>query len=201
MDLINILLIALSVFFALNMGGSGMAPSFSVAIGANIIKRRYAVILFTVFVCFGSLVFGKFVVKTLGSDLVPAENLDPLTVLIVIFSASSSLFLANILKIPQSTSWVTVFAISAVGIYHSSLKTGTLLYKLLPAWILLPLFSFLLTLGILKAFYPLRAWNFRFYEYLSKHEFKMKIFVIAGSCYVAFAIGSNNVANIVRPLS
>lgn len=201
MDPIHIMLIACSFFFALNMGGSGMAPAFSVALGANIIKRHKAVALYIVFVAAGALIFGKYVAKTLGSGLIPAEIFNEKLTLIVIFSAASALFIANLLKIPESTSWVIVFAISAAGVYYSNLNRGTILYRILPAWILLPITSFLLSFLLARIFYPLRGSNFKLFEYFSKHEWKMKAFVLSGSCYVAMAIGANNVANVVGPLS
>jgi phosphate/sulfate permease len=201
MTFINAALAAVSVFLALNMGGSGLAPSFSSALGARLVERRATILLFSVFVTLGALLFGGYVTHTLGRGLVPAQSFNPRVALIVISSAAASLFIANMLRIPQSTSWVTVFSISSIGLLHGNLNYSTILHKLLPAWILLPALCFVTTLVLLRIFYPLRKWNFGYYEQLSKHEWKMKVLVLSGSCYVALAIGSNNVANVVGPLS
>jgi sulfate permease len=197
----EIVLLLASIFFALNMGGSGMAPAFSTALGARLVSTRTAVALFGVCVLTGALTLGGFVAKTLGSGLVPAETFDVNVALAVILSAAFALLLANLLKIPQSTSWVTVFAIATVGVFHDNLKADTILYHLLPAWIGLPLASFVLTTALARFFYPIRAGNVRSLERLAKHERLLKGLVLAGSCYVALAIGSNNVANVVGPLA
>lgn len=201
MDLVHILLLTASLFFAINMGGSGLAPSFAGVLGAKLVRRRAAVCLFSVFVLVGALGFGGFVAKTLGKDLVPTETLNEKVVLCVLLSASGSLFLANLLKIPQSTSWVTVFAIVTVGIHFSNLQPDTILYRLLPAWVGLPVASFLLTVVVTRFLYPLRGANLRAHELIVKHGRILNVLALCASCYVAFAIGSNNVANVVGPLS
>jgi phosphate/sulfate permease len=65
----------------------------------------------------------------------------------------------------------------------------------------LPLLSFGLTAAAMRLFYPLRGWNYRLYEHLLKHEWKLRALVVASSCYVALANGANNVANVVGPLA
>lgn len=201
MDLAQLLLLALCSFFALNMGGSGIVPSFSAALGAKLVRWRTAFVLFFVFAVLGAVLFGSAVVKTLGSALIPAKTFNVAIALCVIVAATTCMFIANMLKIPESTSWVTVASISTVGLYFGNLKLETLLYRLLPAWVLLPLLGFGLTMLILRQFYPLGARNFRFYEKLLKHESKMRRFVLVSSCCVAVAIGSNNVANVVGPVA
>ena len=194
-------LLLVSIFFALNIGGSGMAPSFSVAMGAKVVPRRSAFVLFIVFLTAGALLLGKFVAKTLGSSLVSPEKFTPPAALCVIGAAAGALLVANLFKIPQSTSWVTVFAISVVGLRAGDLNVDTILYRLLPAWLGLPLASFVITLVATRTIFPLRLSNMRGIERLIRHERGLKALVLAGSCYVAMAIGANNVANVVGPLA
>lgn len=200
MNVVELLLLGFSLFFALNIGGSGLAPSFSAALGARLISRAAAVALFIVFVTLGALLLGSFVAKTLGSGLV-GEALNPMTALCVIAAASGALFLANLMRIPQSTSWVTVFAIATVGLRAGTLNADTVLYKLLPAWVGLPILSFVLTTLCVRLFYPPRSTNFRAVERLTRRTGALRAVVLVSSCYVATAIGSNNVANIVGPLA
>jgi phosphate/sulfate permease len=193
-------LLALSVFFALNMGGSTMAPAFGVALGARLLGRRTAIVLFCVFLIAGSLALGRLTATTLSRDIVPPGTLDERTTLIAVGAAAAALFLANALSIPQSTVWVTVFALTAVGLERGNLIEKTLLLRFFPVWIALPLASFVATTALTRVFYPLRGWNYRLYEHLQKHTWKLRALVIASSCYVAFAAGGNNVANVVGPL-
>ena len=69
---------------------------------------------------------GKNVAVTLGKNLLPAGLISFDAALIILASAAISLFLANILKIPQSTSQVTVGAAVGAGLYFKQLNTDTL---------------------------------------------------------------------------
>jgi phosphate/sulfate permease len=195
-----ILLIILVVFFAMNMGGSGVAPSFAAIYGGRLIKKRKILILFSIFVVLGAIVLGRNVSLTLGKSLLPKEFLGFNTALIIILSASLSLFLANILKIPQSTSQVTVGAITGAGLYFRHFYFKILFFKIIPMWILLPSAAYILTFLLYRVIYPPKGSNLHIYEKLFAHERKLKITAVVVSCYVAFAIGSNNVANAVGPL-
>jgi len=194
------LLILLVVFFAMNMGASGIAPSFAAVYGGRLIGKRKAFFLFTLFVVIGALALGSNVSLTLGKSLLPPGYLNFNSVLIIIFSATLSLFLANILKIPQSTSQVTVGAMTGAGLYFKHLYVKTLLVKIIPMWIILPLLSYILTFLLYRVIYPPKHDNLHIYEKLFLHEKRVRVTAILVSCYVAFAIGSNNVANAVGPL-
>lgn len=196
-----IFLIGLVVFFAVNMGASGIAPSFAAVYGAKLIRKNKAVILFSIFVVLGAIVLGRNVSLTLGKSLLPQEFLSFNTALIIIFSASLSLFLANILKIPQSTSQVTVGAITGAGLYFQHFYFKTLIFKIIPMWFVLPALAYSLTFLLYRIIYPARPGNLHILEKLFVHDQKLKITGILVSCYVAFAIGANNVANAVGPLS
>lgn len=193
-------LIALVILFALNMGGGNFAASFAAAHGGKIITKKRAQILFAIFVFLGAILVGRPVAQTLGSRIIPPDLLKLDTVLIIILSATSSLFIANRLRVPQSTSLVTVGAILGVGLYFRDVYSGTFLY-LIPFWILLPLLGYVLTYLLGKLVYPPRKTNFWIHEKLVNHRNRLKTFVIIASCYNAFSVGANNVANAVGPLA
>jgi len=197
-----IFLLAVVVFFALNMGASGIAPSFAAAYGGKLIRKKNSLLLFGLFVIIGSIVLGRNVSITLGKSLLPKELLNPQTALIILISASVSLFLANILKIPQSTSQVTVTAITGIGLSlgFKQFNWDKLWLEIIPMWIVLPLLSYILTFTLYKIIYPPRRANFHLYEKIFTHGKKIKFTSLLVSCYVAFSIGTNNVANAVGPL-
>lgn len=182
------------------MGGSNFAASFAAAHGGRLISKRKAQILFGLFVILGALVLGGPVTQTLSTKLIPSESLSLEVVLIILFSATLSVFLANLLHVPQSTSLVTVAAIFGVGLYFKDVYFKTFLY-LLPFWILLPLAGYFLTYFLGKIVYPPRKHNLWIYQGLLNHGGRLKIFVIVASCYNAFSVGANNVANAVAPLA
>ena len=131
-----------AMFLALNMGGSGTAPSFATAYGSGIIRRSLIPGLFGLFVILGALLAGKNTAITLGTKILPAASLDYAVTSIILFSVALSLLFANLLGIPQSTAQSTVLAIIAPAIYLDQINTYTIFYEIIPTWIMLPLVAF-----------------------------------------------------------
>jgi len=193
------LILILAVFFAMNMGGASFAASFAASYGGKMVSKSKAGLLFLIFVVFGAIVFGKNVSITLGQNIIPADLMSPKAIVIIFFSAGLSMFISNMMKIPQSTSLVTVASIAGVGAYFNLVNLKTI-YFLLPFWIVLPILSFIITYRVAGYIYPPRNENFWFYERFINHQGKLKKFVLFASCYNAFSVGTNNVANVVGPL-
>jgi len=197
--MILIILIIISIFWAMNMGASGLAVSFSPSVGSNLIKRERAVIIFTISVLIGSLLVGGRVAKTLSSKIVSPEFINQDVVLIILTSCCISLFLANFLKIPQSTSIITIGSFAGAGLYFKSLNLSLILYLIL-VWIGVSILSYLITYFIAFKIYPPRPKNLKLYEKFFYHRSKLAKWTIFADCYSAFGIGTNNVANVVGPL-
>ena len=191
----------LGMFLALNMGGSGTGPSFSAAYGANVIRKTLIPGLLGLMVFLGATLAGQNTAQTLGSGIINPALINSVLLSIVFFSVAVSLLIANISGIPQSTSQSTVFALVAPAIYFGNFNSNKLFYEILPTWFILPLLSFLLSFLIGKYIYkPLRR---RGYTISSKvnDSYLLKGLLVFLSLYVAFSIGSNNVANATGPLT
>ncbi len=194
-----LLLIIVSIFWAMNMGASGLAVSFAPSVGSNIIKKNKAVVLFTIFVLIGALFVGGRVAKTLSSKIIAPEFITQPVVLVILFSSCIALFLANVLKIPQSTSIIIVTSFVGAGIYFRSLNFSLIGYLII-VWVGVSLLSYIFTYFIARKIYPPRQKNLRFYEKFFCHEAKLKKWTLFTDFYSAFGIGTNNVANVVGPL-
>ena len=189
------------MFLAVNMGASGTAPSFAAAYGANIVKRLAIPGIYGLFVLLGAIIAGKRVGITMGQELIPPEMLTPDILTIILFSVGISMMVANYLAVPQSTSQATVFAISGPAIFYSQLNTHKLFYEIIPAWFILPVIGFIITLLIGKLLYKrIKESPLVDYDKISNH-LVLKILVLVSSCYVAFSIGANNVANASGPIA
>lgn len=197
--IVALLLTIISIFWAMNMGASGLAVSFAPSVGSNIIKKNRAVIFFTIFVLIGALLVGGRVAKTLSSKIIAAEFITQPVVLIILFSACTSLFLANILKIPQSTSIIIISSFVGAGLYFKSLNFSLIRY-LICVWIGVSLLSYFVTYFITRKIYPPCQKNLRFYEKFLCHQDKLEKWTLFTDYYSAFGIGTNNVANVVGPL-
>ncbi|MCM8819522.1 MAG: anion permease [Candidatus Omnitrophica bacterium] len=195
----KLFLIIISIFWALNMGASGLAVSFAPSVGSNIIKKNMAVVLFTIFVFIGAFFIGEKVAKTLSSKIISPEFVTQPVVLTILFSACISLFLSNILKVPQSTSIIIVGSFIGAGLYFKSLNLSLIRY-LIFIWINISILSYFLTYFIVCKIYPPRQKNLRYYEKFLYHQHKLKKWTLFSNLYSAFGIGTNNVANVVGPL-
>ncbi len=109
--------------------GSGTLPN-----------KRIALLLCAIAIFLGSLGGGE-VVKTIGSGIVPPSILQTELVVIVLAAATISLFAANVLGIPLSTSEVTVGAVVGAGIAYQSVYVGKLLW-IVSFWLITPLAAF-----------------------------------------------------------
>ncbi|MCL4482424.1 MAG: inorganic phosphate transporter [Bacteroidetes bacterium] len=190
-----------AMFLGINMGGSGTAPSFATAFGSGILRRSLIPGLFGIFVLLGALLAGKNTAITLGKGILPAVSLDYSLTTIILFSVAISLLFANLLGVPQSTSQSTVAALVAPAHYVGQLNTHKIFYEIIPTWIILPLVSFGIMYFIAQTVN--RKFDLKYPGYFSsdKQQKLFKWVVIVTSCYVAFSIGSNNVANAAGPIT
>ncbi len=196
-----ILPLIVAIFLSINMGGSGTAPSFSAAYGANLIPKALIPGLFGIMVFVGAIVAGKNVAFTLGRGIIPHEYMSIVLTIIILFSVSLSLLLANLLGVPQSTSQSTVFALSGVALYFDVLQTKKLLFEIIPTWFILPFIAFFFTYLAGKYIYvPLKKRALFEFETL-KNQPMLQALVLISSLYVAFSIGANNVANASGPIA
>lgn len=191
-----VIAILIGLFFAINIGASGAAASMGISYGSGVVKKRMALVLCAIAVFLGAYFGGGEVVKTLGNDIVPSDSFTISITIIVLLSASLSLFLANVLGIPLSTSEVVVGSIVGVGIVYQTLFLQNLLWIML-FWLLTPFIAFLFALA---ASFLLKI---PFMKKVLKTSFVLKILpllVIFMGMFEAFSAGMNNVANAVGPL-
>ena len=193
-------LLAVSVFWAMNMGASGLAVSFSPGIGAGLLRRTSATLLFSVFVLLGAVLLGERVAATLKGKVIPQELITTTTATFILGGAAFSLLLANRVGIPQSTSIIIVFSLVGAGLFFGRVS-WSVLGRLVFLWLLLSTLSYIVTYLLARRLYPPRDDNFALHEKLHRHRERLGAFTILTSCYGAFGIGTNNVANVVGPLA
>lgn len=196
MDVITFIL---AVFFAVNMGASSFAASLSTAVGSRAITRRNAWFLYIILIVLGAVFLGKEVSVTLSKGIIPSDMITERSVVIILFTATLSLFTANLMHIPQSTSLSTIAAICGVGLFHGDVKWEKI-ENLAFWWLLSVAAAFFLIYMFTRYVYPPRRRNFWVYEKVVQNTGRLKWFVIITSGYNVFAQGTNNVANVVGPL-
>lgn len=193
--------VVVGLFLAINMGASGTAPAFAAPYGAGFVQREKIPGLFGTFVLLGAILAGHQVVRTVSGEIIPATAMRTGLVSVVLLSIALSLFFANLLRVPQSTSQSTVLALVGSGVYLGNLESHKLLYWIVPSWIALPLASFAVTYLFGRYFYrPLKKSEVVDFDQVALHPL-WKYITVGCACYAAFSIGSNNVANAAGPLA
>ena len=193
----------IAMFLAITMGGSGTAPAFSAAYGANVIRKSLIPGLFGIMVFLGAIIAGKGTATTMGKDLLAPELMTFTVVSIILFSVAISLLIANLFGIPQSTSQSTVLSVTAVALYFNDLHSDKLFLEIIPTWFILPIISFFLSLFFGKYIYrPMRRRGLTLPR--AQNENLKPVWnglLVIMSLYVAFSIGANNVANAAGPIA
>lgn len=193
----------IAMILAMTMGGSGTAPAFSAAYGANVIRKSLIPGLFGIMVFLGAILAGKGTASTMGKGLLNPELMSFTLVSIILFSIAFSLVIANLAGIPQSTSQATVLAVTAPALYFHDLNTQKLFVEIIPTWFILPVASFFLSFFIGKYVYkPMRRRGLTMPR--AQNENLKPVYntiLVLMSLYVAFAIGANNVANAAGPIA
>ena len=190
-----------AMFLAINMGGSGTGPSFSVPYATNLIRKSLIPGLFGIMVFLGAILAGRGTATTIGRGILDPGLMNLTLVSIILFSVAISLLIANLAGIPQSTSQSTVLAVSAPAVYYHGLNTHMLFLEIIPAWFILPVISFAICFLIGKYIYkPIRKKGWTLSVRLNQSPV-LKTVIIISSLFVAFSIGANNVANAAGPIA
>lgn len=190
--------IAVSVFLAMNMGISGFSVAFAPSFGSNVLKKNMAALLYGLCVISGACLVGPRVVETLVRKI-SCVPLNAVSSVIILASCAITMFLSNYLKVPQSTSFVTVAGFAGSGLFYGQVNWWTV-GKILVFAVVFSAISFALTFIIKRKIYPPRHGNLGFYEKFFIHRDKFRKFIILHDMYAGFSVGTNNVANIVAPL-
>ncbi|MFH1875973.1 MAG: inorganic phosphate transporter [Candidatus Omnitrophota bacterium] len=192
------IVIIIALFLALNMGISGFSVAFAPSFGSNVLSKNKAAVLYGLCVIAGSCLVGPRVAETLVRKI-SYSQLSLFSGGIILASCAATMFLSNLLKVPQSTSFVTVASFVGAGLFHGNVNWHTV-GKIVIFAIIFSLVSFALTIVIKRKIYPPHPGNLRFYENFFIHREKFKKFIIFHDMYAGFSVGTNNVANVAAPL-
>jgi sulfate permease len=192
-----------AMILAVTMGGSGTAPAFSAAYGADVIRKSVIPGLFGIMVFLGAVIAGKGTATTVGTGLLNPELMTFSIVTIILISVAVALLVANLAGVPQSTSQATVLAVTAPALYFNELNSHKLFLEVIPTWFILPVISFFISLFFGKFIYkPMRR---RGLTMPRAQNANLKPvwngMLILMSMFVAFSIGANNVANAAGPIA
>jgi len=205
MDPFIIATLIVGFYMAWNIGANDVANSMGTSVGSKALTLRKAVIIAGIMEFSGATLFGKPVTETIRKGIVdPTLIGNPKILAIGAFSAllASGLWLtmATWAKLPVSTTHSIVggmvgFGIATIGFSGVSWHV---MFKIVASWIISPIVGAVVAYTI---FSLLRKFLLEKVEDLNKVERVFAYFQLLTAAYVAFAHGSNDVANAIGPVA
>ena len=176
------------IFLGWTLGSNDSANIFGTGVAAKIIRYRTAIILISIFVILGSVLEGEKCFATVG-DL---TNLTPESAFLAALAAGITMFIVTYLSLPCSTSQAIIGAVLGIGMV-SGIPDFSKLYKIVTCWILTPVSAAIIGFAL----YHLIGFFFQRY-FVSPQKRSAFIFwgLVFAGCFGAYALGSNNVANV-----
>ena len=176
------------IFLGWTLGSNNAANVFGTAVAAKIVKYRTAIVLTSLFVILGAVAEGEKCFSTVGE----LSSLSPKTAFWASLAAGITMFILTYLALPSSSSQAVIGALLGAGMV-SGTPDFSRLYKIVACWVLTPVGAIILAfflyhfIGFFVARYIINMQTRSFFIFWS---------LIVAGCLGAYAVGSNNVANV-----
>ncbi len=179
------------VFLGWSLGSNDAANIFGTAVASRMVRFWTAAILASIFVLAGSLLQGQAGIETYGA----MSNTTLTTAFVVSLSAAITVFLMTLKNLPVSTSQAAVGSLVMLGVVQNDME-WSVLTKVVACWVGTPIGA---ALAAVLLYYGLGRLLTRLRLTLFAYDRLLRFGLIAAGCYGAFALGANNVANVVGP--
>ncbi|WP_319508719.1 inorganic phosphate transporter [uncultured Methanolobus sp.] len=210
-DPLVLLLVAAGLYMAWNIGANDLANAMGTSVGSGALSIKQVIIIAGVFEFAGAVLFGKRVTSTIAKGIVPVDSVslvDPhlvaIGMLAAILAAGFWITLATFYNLPVSTTHSIVGAVLGFGLmaaYYGIIGfeeiKWAVLGKIVGSWLVSPLLGALLAYVI---FSLIRYFILQKADDPYNVEKKFVLLQTMTACYIAFAHGSNDVANAIGPL-
>ncbi len=170
------------------MGANDAANLFGSAVSSHMIRFWKAALLASLFVILGAVLEGGRGIETLQS----LSPMDLEMAVLTSVAAAATVTGMTLLRLPVSTSQAVVGAIVGAGLLQHQLHLQGLV-KVAVCWVGTPLAGILFAVLI----YASLRWAYNRAPYnLFQMDQIVRIGLVIAGCYSAYALGSNNVANV-----
>lgn len=192
---------AAALFMGVNIGGNNAAASMGAAYGAKARTKYQAVVLIGIFSLLGAVLNGGEVIKTLGVGILPMGTILIEGAIVAVGTAGIALFLANIARVPVSTSQAAVGAVVGVGLFYAPSSINIkLLGNIVAWWVFTPILAWLIAYIVGKYLYTnMLIWIADHHESEASIRKSLNLLLTISGIYVAYSAGANNAANAVGP--
>lgn len=176
------------IFLGWSLGANDAANLFGSAVSSRMIRFWKAALLASLFVILGAVLQGGHGIETL-------RGLSPMDLEIAVLTsvaAAATVTGMTLFRLPVSTSQAVVGAIVGAGLLQHQLHLEGLI-KVAACWVGTPLAGMLFSLLV----YTALGWAYNRAPYnLFQMDQIVRIGLVIAGCYSAYALGSNNVANV-----
>ena len=192
-------------YMAWNIGANDVANSMGTSVGSRALTMKKAVLIAGIMEFSGAIFFGKEVTETIRKGIVDPSLIGEPRILAIgalsaLLAASLWITLATWAKLPVSTTHSIVGAMAGFGIVTVGISNvcWRVMGKIVASWIISPIAG---AIAAFIIFTVIRKMIFERVDNLSKVEKVFAYFQLLTAAYVAFAHGSNDVANAVGPIA
>ena len=186
-----LLFLSSGMFLGWSLGANDASNVFGTAVGTRMLRFRTAAILCSIFVILGAVISGAGATQTLGK--LGAINAVA-GAFVVAFSAGVSVYLMTRARYPVSTSQAIVGAIVGWNLFTGSPTDSQVLLTIVMTWVACPILSALI--AVLS--YKVVAYViFRFKIHMFKLDEMTRYGLLVMGIFGSFALGANNIANVV----
>ncbi|PHQ93416.1 MAG: inorganic phosphate transporter [Marinosulfonomonas sp.] len=191
MDILVLIFLSSGLFLGWALGANDAANVFGTAVGTRMVSFRTAAIICSVFVILGALVSGGGTTQTLGKlgaiSALPGAFMTALSAALAVYSMTKS-------GLPVSTSQAIVGAIVGWNLFSGSPTDSATLTKILATWIICPLLAAAIAVTLFKL---LKFTSKRVKVHLIMADAYTRFALILAGAMGAYALGANNIANVV----
>lgn len=179
------------MFLGWSLGANDASNVFGTAVGTRMLRFRTAAILCSIFVILGAVISGAGATQTLGK--LGAINAVA-GAFVVAFSAGVSVYLMTRARYPVSTSQAIVGAIIGWNLFSGSPTDSRALITIVMTWVACPILSALIAILSYKVVAYIIS---RFKIHMFKLDEMTRHGLLVMGIFGSFALGANNIANVV----
>ncbi len=191
MDLSYLIFLSSGLFLGWSLGANDAANIFGTAIGTKMVRFRTAAIIASVFVVIGATYAG-------GGASATLSRLGQVNTLAGSFmtamAAALSVYWMVKSGLPTSTSQAIVGAIVGWNFFAGKSTDYSILGQIVATWVICPVLS-----GIIAVLLYFTVKKLLFYSnlHLLRQDSYTRIGLILGGAFGAYALGANNIANVM----
>ena len=191
MDMLFWLYLSSGLFLGWSLGASDASNIFGTAVGTKMVKFRTAAAISSLFIIIGAVFAGSGTSQTLGA----LGSINTLSgAFMTAFAAALTIYWMVELSLPISTSQAIVGAIIGWNFFANKPTDIAILGKIVSTWIVCPILSGFIAVLLYQL---LKICAKKSAIHLLRQDIYTRISLIVAGAFGAYALGANNIANVM----